>query len=69
MFKLYFEPSGFLLSLLLILFIGPHLCQFYLEDKEDKSEQEKLIYFKNALINTAILENLDISEVNILHDS
>tara|TARA_R110002020_G_scaffold188362_3_gene387093 strand:- start:559 stop:924 length:366 start_codon:yes stop_codon:yes gene_type:complete len=33
------------------------------------SEQEKLIYFKNALINTAILENLDISEVNILHDS
>ncbi|APA65085.1 hypothetical protein [Maribacter sp. 1_2014MBL_MicDiv] len=29
------------------------------------SEQEKLIYFKNALINTAILENLDISEVNI----
>ncbi|MDF4202247.1 hypothetical protein PXD56_04745 [Maribacter sp. SA7] len=29
------------------------------------SEQEKLKYFKNALINTAILENLDISEVNI----
>jgi hypothetical protein len=28
------------------------------------SEQEKLDYFKNALLNTAIYENLDFSEIN-----
>ena len=34
---------GLVLLGLLVLFIGPHLCQFYLEDRADKKEKEKLI--------------------------
>ena len=34
---------GLIILGLLVLFIGPHLCKFYLEDREDKMEKEKLI--------------------------